>query len=203
VVSVGESLRVETGGRITTQATRADGGNIFVEVGRLALFDAGEVTTAVGTGAGKGGNVSILSPTLVLRRTTVSANAFGGPGGNIHIGAQTFFKSADSSVTASSQLGIDGTITQDSPALDPTGELLAPAPVFVDAGAVLAGRCGPRLAGRASSLVLVPRADPAPFPDELRPVLDGFAAGFIASSPPLSCAQPGMAKAGLEARSGS
>jgi large exoprotein involved in heme utilization and adhesion len=159
-------------------------------------MDYGTIATAVGRGQGAGGNVTLSIPLLVLRASTISANAFGGPGGNIRIGTQTFFKSADSSVTASSQLGIDGTITLDSPALDPTGELLAPVPVFLDAGAVLAGRCGARLAGRASSLVVAPRGDSASYPDELRPVLDGFAAGFMTIPAPraLACERPTQAQ---------
>ncbi len=106
----------------------------------------------------------------MLRDSAVSANAFGGPGGNIHIASETFVASAASRVTASSQLGVDGTVTIESPALDPTGELLVPAPRF-DVAAVLAGRCGPRLAGRASSLVVEPRRFAEIAPDELRGML--------------------------------
>jgi len=183
-VHAGDRLTIDSGAGITTEARSADGGDIAVTVGRLAVLDGGSIATAVGTGQGGGGNIALSIPTLVLRGAAVSANAFGGPGGNIRIGTQTFFPSADSAVTASSQLGIDGTITQDSPALDPTGELLAPAPVFLDAGAVLAGRCGPRLAGKASSLVVAPRGDASPWPDEMHPVLDGFASGFLTRPAP-------------------
>ncbi|MCM2328970.1 MAG: filamentous hemagglutinin N-terminal domain-containing protein [Lysobacter sp.] len=204
-VAVGDTLTIETQGGITTEARSADGGDIAVSAGNFALVDGGSIATAVGTGQGAGGNITLSVPTLVLRGAVVSANAFGGPGGNIRIGTQTFFPSADSSVTASSQLGIDGTITLDSPALDPTGELLAPAPVFLDAGAVLAGRCGPRLAGRASSLVVMPRGDPTPYPDELRPILDGFAAGFLTVPAPdaVACNPAGASRRWFEARAGS
>ncbi len=146
------------------------------------------ITTAVGTGLGTGGNVDFRTPTLSMNASSISANAFGGPGGNIGIGATNFFRSANSTVTASSVLSVDGTITFESPALDPTGELLAPAPGFLDAGAVLAGRCGPRLAGRASSLVVLPRAAEGRSPDELRPVLDGRSLGFITRPAPQACA---------------
>ncbi len=150
-------IELRSGGQITTSAAFSDGGNIRVE-SPLALMDSGRITTAVGTGQGNGGNMELRIPTFVLHDSVVSANAFGGRGGNIHIASDKLLKSSNSSITASSQLGIDGTITLDSPAIDPTGELLPPPPSFVDAGAILAGRCGPRLAGRASSLVIVPRA---------------------------------------------
>lgn len=166
-VIAGDLLALSGGARITTAARSADGGDILVSASR-AMLDAARITTEVGTGQGGGGNMDIRVPTLVLRDSVISANAFGGPGGNIHIGTSTFIPSATSSVTASSQLGIDGTITFDSPALDPTGELLLPPPTFLDAGAILAGRCGPRLAGRASSLVVVPGAYDAAAPDAWR-----------------------------------
>jgi filamentous hemagglutinin family protein len=167
-VAAGDTLTLADGGRITTSARQADGGNVNVASGRFMRMDGGRITTEVGTGQGSGGNVELQSPVLVMRGSTISANAFGGDGGNIHIGAGIFLPSADSAITASSTLGIDGIITFDSPALDPTGELLVPPPAFIDAGSVLAGRCGPRLAGRASSLVVAPHATLAEAPDGWR-----------------------------------
>ena len=155
-VRAGDMLSIVDGGRITTSALQADGGDVSVTSGRLAVMSSGRITTEVGTGQGSGGNVNLQVPTLVMSGSVITANAFGGDGGNIRIGTTTFVPSADSHVTASSTLGIDGTITFESPAIDPTGELLVPPPAFVDAGSVLAGRCGPRLAGRASSLVVMP-----------------------------------------------
>ncbi len=187
-IRVGEELRLESSARLTTQALLSDGGNIAIQVGRLATMDNASITTAVGQDRGAGGNIDFATPTLSMNGSSISANAFGGPGGNIRIGAQDFFKSANSTVTASSVLSVDGTITFESPALDPTGELLAPQPVFLDAGAVLSGRCGPRLAGRASSLVVLPRAIEGRYPDELRPVLDGRSLGFMTRPAPQACA---------------
>ena len=112
------------------------------------------VETAVGTGLGDGGNIRMQQPLLILRGGVVSANAFGGAGGNIRISANNFFRSGDSRVSASSQLGIDGTVILDSPAIDPSGELIAPPASYLNVAAILASRCGPRLAGKASSLVI-------------------------------------------------
>ena len=183
-MSAGDALTIDSGGRITTSARRADGGDVRVAAGRFGVLDGGRITTEVGTGQGSGGNVDLRIPTLVMRGGVITANAFGGSGGNIRIGTTTFVPSGDSRVTASSTLGIDGTITLESPALDPTGELLVPPPAFVDAGAVLAGRCGPRLAGRASSLVVVPRVTSAEPPDGWR--LSGVAP-HASWSRPLAC----------------
>jgi hypothetical protein len=134
--------------------------------------------------------MEIRIPTFVLNNSTISANAFGGDGGNIHIATETFFKSANSSVTASSTLGVDGTITLDSPAIDPAGQLLPPSPTYLDAGAVLAGRCGARLAGRASSLVIVSRAAEGVLPGGLHTTFDGTIASpwYVTNS--LACEPP-------------
>jgi hypothetical protein len=167
-VNAGESMLLRNNGRITTAARLADGGDIAIAVGSFASMSNALIETQVGSGNGNGGNVDFRVPTLVMDGSTISANAYGGNGGNIHLGTTTFVPSGDSAVTASSKLGIDGTITLDSPALDPTSQLLVPPPAFVDVAAILAGRCGPRLAGRASSLVVLPVPLPAAGPDEWR-----------------------------------
>lgn len=141
-------------GRITTSAVTSDGGNILLIAGNHIFVTGGSVETAVGKGRGDGGNIRMQQPLLILRGAVVSANAFGGAGGNIRISADNFFQSGDSRVTASSQLGIDGTVVLDSPAIDPSGELIAPPASYLNVAAILASRCGPRLAGKASSLVV-------------------------------------------------
>jgi hypothetical protein len=155
-VRVAGQLDIAGGAGIATSATTSDGGNIRLDAAS-AYMDSGHVTTAVGIGSGNGGNMEIRIPTLVMHNSVITANAFGGNGGNIHIATTALFKNPTSSITASSQLGVDGTISIDSPAIDPAGSLLPPQPSYFDAGAVLTGRCGARLAGRASSLVIVPR----------------------------------------------
>ena len=46
-----------------------------------------QITTAVGSGRGAGGNITIDPEFVVLENSQISANAFGGPGGNITIRA--------------------------------------------------------------------------------------------------------------------
>ena len=78
---------------------------------------------------------------MLLRNAIVSANAFGGAGGNVHIASTNVLSDTSSKVTASSQLGIDGTVEFDSPAADLSGALFSVASSFLDANAVLASRC--------------------------------------------------------------
>jgi len=83
----------------------------------------------------------------------------------------------------------DGTVTLESPAIDPTGELLLPKVAFFDAGSVLAGRCGPRLAGRASSLVVEPRRMADVAPDALRSMLEILAPETSTTCQPAAAAR--------------
>lgn len=145
-------------GAVATFSNEADGGNIAITAADRAVIIDGRVTTSVGTGQGNGGNIALDIPTFVLLGARIDANAYGGNGGNIHVGSSTFIVSPGSRVTASSQLGIDGTIVLDSPAIDLAGVLSAPLARFLDNDLVLAGRCVARLAGKSSSLEFAPRA---------------------------------------------
>jgi len=80
-------------------------------------------------GNGNGGNIDIDPQFVVLNHGTIAADAQGGNGGNITIVADNYLASADSSVTASSSLGIDGAIVVNAPNKDVNAELEAvPAP---------------------------------------------------------------------------
>ena len=140
VIHAGEGIEIDHS-RISTSARFADGGNIGVTTdGKLILTD-GSIATEVGTGLGNGGNVAVNGGLMLLRNSAISANAFGGDGGNIHIASTNVLSDTVSRVTASSQLGIDGTVQFDSPAADLSGALFSVNSSFLDANAVLAARC--------------------------------------------------------------
>ena len=136
---------------MTTSARSADGGNISVATdGKLVMFE-GRIETEVGTGLGDGGNVNVNGSMMVLRNSAISANAFGGDGGNIRIASANVLANTISKVTASSQLGIDGTVQFESPAAVFSGALFSVTSSFLDATAVLASSCvSPQLRARSS-----------------------------------------------------
>jgi hypothetical protein len=78
-----------------------------------------------------------------------------GRGGAIGIGAQVFLADPTSVVSASSELGISGTVAIQAPVTSLSGTL-APLPqTFVNVAALLPARCAARWSGgKASSLVL-------------------------------------------------
>jgi filamentous hemagglutinin family protein len=154
LLQAGEAFRSENG-RVTTAAEGAGGGRIELRAGRLVQLRDSEVTTSVRGGGGDAGNLTLDSPFIVADGSRIVANAFGGRGGNIGIGAAIFLADPASLVSASSALGIQGTVDIRAPVTTLSGTL-APLPqAFVSAAALLPTRCAARFReGRSSSLVL-------------------------------------------------
>jgi large exoprotein involved in heme utilization and adhesion len=100
--------------------------------------------------------------------------------------ADHFIPSADSRVSASSSLGIDGTVEISAPEVDLSGGLEALPARFFDAAALLKERCGVR-AGRAmSSLIKVGRGGLPLAPEALFsnfPLSRGGCSALSANSP--------------------
>jgi filamentous hemagglutinin family protein len=167
-VEAADTLRLAEGA-ITTDALQGEGGNIDLRVGRLLHLVDSQVTTSVQTGIGGGGNITIDPRFVVLDRSAIQANAFGGPGGNVRISADVFL-ATDSVVTASSALGVPGVVDVQAPITDVSGSL-APLPEAVlQAVSLLRTACRTRLAeAGTSSFVLAGRGGLAPEPGGLLP----------------------------------
>jgi large exoprotein involved in heme utilization and adhesion len=165
VIRAGQLFRSRNGA-VTTEATRAGGGSIALHAGRLVQLQDSEVTTSVRGGGGDAGNLTLEAPFVVADGSAIVANAFGGRGGNILINAGVFLADPASLVSASSALGIQGTVDIQAPVTSLSGTL-APLPqAFVNVAALLPARCAARFSGgQASSLVLSGReglpADPS------------------------------------------
>jgi filamentous hemagglutinin family protein len=101
---------------ITVEAENARGGNLTIVTPNLLYLEGGEITTSVGAGKGRGGDLSISQPSfVVLDKGKIKAQADEGSGGNIRIMSDQFIASPDSLVSASSKLGLDGSVNIDSP----------------------------------------------------------------------------------------
>jgi filamentous hemagglutinin family protein len=156
-----DSLRLFDGSRVSVETTRADAGDITLEVGDLLeLRNGSSITTSVAGGQGDGGDIRIDPVFTVLDGgSRIVANARDGRGGNIFIrivGGGALFRSPDSIIEASSALGIDGSVVIDSPDTDLTGGLVALPANFLDAAAILPQACAERLGGEVSRLVVRP-----------------------------------------------
>ncbi len=145
-------------GRVTTEASQADGGNITLVAGSLVHLRDSQITATVHGGAGNGGNITIDPTFVVLKNSSIVADAFGGRGGNITIIAGTFLADPGSIVSASSALGINGTVSIQSLPTN-LAQTLTLASQLMPTARLLRERCAARaLEGGYSNLVVAGRA---------------------------------------------
>lgn len=163
-IQLSDSLDMR-GGSIATRAVSSDGGNIAISAQRQIHLGNSQITTSVESGVGGGGNIAIDPQFVILQNSQIIANAFGGPGGNIQIVAGQLIADPTTSITASSALGIDGTVNIDAPDSDVSAGLAILPASFLDAASLMQSGCGAARAG-LSSLVEVGRGGLPPGPDD-------------------------------------
>ena len=149
---------------ITTQASQASGGNINIQaVDRVRLVNS-SISTSVLGGSGSGGNITIDPNVVVLQNSQIIAQAVQGAGGNITITTPLFLADSTSLVSASSQFGLNGTVTIQSPTSNLSGSLGTLTSTPSQAQSLLTQRCAALANGQASSFVVAGReqlpADP-------------------------------------------
>jgi filamentous hemagglutinin family protein len=161
IIQAGKLFRSRNGA-VTTEAETADGGNITLIAGsRVELRDS-QITTTVQSGVGKGGNITFDPQFIVLQRSQMRADAFGGPGGNVHLIAEVFLADPLSQVSASSVLGINGVVNIQAPVTSISGAV-APLPQsFAQAAELLRDRCAERLRGGTVSRFVLGGRDGVP-----------------------------------------
>jgi large exoprotein involved in heme utilization and adhesion len=159
------------GSSIATQAVTSDGGDIGITAPRMIHLVNSQITTSVQSGGGAGGNISIDPQFIVLQNSQIIANAFGGPGGNIQIVAGQLIQDPATSITASSALGIDGTVNINAPESDVSAGLAVLPATYLDAVSLMKAGCGAARAG-LSSLVQLGRGGLPPDPDGYLPSMD-------------------------------
>jgi len=146
------NLRLFNDASISTEAASANGGNIELSIGNFFYIVDSAISTSVNGSTGNGGNISIDPILLVLSNSDIIAEAVAGHGGNITIVANNFLLSTDSLVSASSQLGISGTIELIGPRVDLNGSLVTLSGDLHGAARVARDNCGAK-GGLRSSLV--------------------------------------------------
>ena len=143
---------------VTAEAKQASGGNIDVQaVDRVRLVNS-EISSSVQGGASTaGGNIKIDPNVIVLQNSDVTAKAVQGAGGNITLTTPLFLRDSTSLVSASSQFGVNGTVTIQSPTSN-LSESLGTLPSQPNqAQALLTQRCAALANGQTSSFVVAGR----------------------------------------------
>lgn len=194
-------VRLTDGGAVTTAAAQADGGNITINAQRLLYLADSSITASVQGGTGNGGNIRIDPDFVVLKHSRIAADAVGGNGGNVSIVAGQFLASPDSSVSASSTLGIQGSVVIRAPGDDVSGELAQLPETALDAAARFKSTCSAVGSRFSSFTVAVPAAVstgtgfiPSSYGD-IGPVADvagGPSAAAAPSAPPVRVARASL-----------
>ncbi len=126
---------------IFTAALEGDGGNIKLTATDLVYLNDSQITASVSSGTGNGGNIDIDPVFVVLNNSNITADAQGGNGGNITLVTDNYLASPDSTLSASSNLGVDGSIVVNAPNKEFGGELEAVPEATQDASKLFRNDC--------------------------------------------------------------
>ncbi|MFB2923892.1 hypothetical protein, partial [Aerosakkonema funiforme] len=134
-------IQLDRGGSLRSEVAAGDRGNITLNTDLLQLRRGSAIATNA-TGTATGGNINIASNTLAaLENSYIAANAVQGQGGNIQINTQGVFLSLDSDITASSQLGLSGTVDISNPNLEEQHIPIVSGSNFLEEAPVVASSC--------------------------------------------------------------
>jgi hypothetical protein len=166
-------LSMDSGAAISTEAdtSTASGGNITLHVPDFLYLVGSEITTSVKGETGNGGNIAIDPQVAVLNHSSIVAEAVEGHGGNITITAGEFIPSSDSIISATSRLGISGTIEINGPRVDVNGALVVLSSELRGRAAVLREACAARADRPISTFVEAGRGGTPHDPEETLPAL--------------------------------
>jgi len=158
---------------ISTEAetSTANGGNITLHLRDFLHLVSSEISTSVKGATGNGGNIVIDPQLVILNHSSIIAQAIEGHGGNITITADQFIPSSDSIISATSELGISGTIVINGPRVDVNGALVVLSSQLRGRTEVLREACEARAGRPISSLVEAGRGGLPQDPEATLPAL--------------------------------
>ncbi|KAM3092143.1 filamentous hemagglutinin N-terminal domain-containing protein [Phormidesmis sp. 146-35] len=123
------SVILEGQGSITAATRSGEGGNLDIQVSDTLVLRRNSQITTSALGSGNGGNIDINTAFAIAvpqENSDIQANAVAGQGGNVRINAQGIFgiearsqPTPLSDITASSELGVAGTIAIQQPDVQP------------------------------------------------------------------------------------
>jgi large exoprotein involved in heme utilization and adhesion len=148
-----------TNSSVTTEADGASGGAITITTtpsGAVELTNS-MISASVLDGTGGGGSVNIDPQFVILLNSQILANAVQGPGGNISITTNLLLPDAYSTISASSQFGVNGTVTIQSPNAPGAGEIIPLSQELLLPTSLLNQRCAALAGGEFSSFTVAGR----------------------------------------------
>ncbi len=179
-----DSIKLDNQGSLIAKTISGNGGDIDLQVPEgLIQMRRSSVISAEAFGdrvTSNGGNISIDTQFLVgvsNENNDIIANAFGGPGGNIDIKAQSIFglefrnllnprDVPTSDITASSRFNTQGTVNLNTPDVDPSRGLTTLPAVPVDVEGLVDRSCRADVEQKESQFVVTGRGGLPPNPNE-------------------------------------
>jgi filamentous hemagglutinin family protein len=199
------SLQLDNQGSVIAKTASGSGGNINLQVRDLIEMRRSSVISAEAFGdqiTANGGNININTQFLVgvpNENNDIIANANGGPGGNIDIKAQSIFglkfrnllnprEVPTSDITASSRFGVQGSVTINTPDVDPSRGLTTLPTVPVDVERLVDRGCQADVAQKQSQFIVTGRGGLPPNPNE--PIRDDSVLSDWVTLNPVAGSQP-------------
>ena len=169
-LNIGESLRMQNS-VIETKTQQADGGSIIITSPGYLYLIGSQITTSVQGEKGDGGNITLKPEFILLDNARIQANAFEGNGGNINITVTGLYKLSPSIIEASSQYGISGEITVNSPDAQVDESLVILQSDFLDASQLLQNICSHFQSAeeKNNTFMVVPLVGSSLSPDDWQP----------------------------------
>jgi filamentous hemagglutinin family protein len=163
-----DQIRLSQTSRLSAQTASGLGGEIDLRSNLLTLRQNSRLIATAGN-RGDGGNIKINAPLILgLENSDIVANALFGRGGNIQITTQGLIGlqnrpqlTSASDITASSELGVNGTVQVNNLGVDPNSGLMALPIDVVDPSQQIAQGCA---SSSGSSLVVTGRGGMPPNP---------------------------------------
>ncbi len=155
-----DSLTLDRRGTISAETNSDRGGNITIDLGdRLILRRNSIISTTAGLegGRGNGGNVTINTPSIVAfpRNNQIISKAFEGNGGKINISTNAILGYPQYlTIDASSQRGIDGTITFNNLETDLNSNLTELSENVINTENIIASSCLRRSRAKKSTFIV-------------------------------------------------
>ena len=182
VTTAANQLILNDGSAITATTRSSNGGNLTFTLEDVLVLRNGSTlsaTAGIAQAGGDGGNISITGPNSFLiavpeENSDITANAFEGDGGNINITAQNIlgleFRSEQtplSDITASSEFGLSGIVTLNTPNLDPAQGLVELPTDLVDRSNQIDQRCLADTGQGQSAFIVTGRGGLPPTPNNV------------------------------------
>ena len=124
-------------GTLSAETAAGNQGNITIRASEINLTNNSEITTNA-TNSATGGDISIDTKFIIaFDNSNISANALEGKGGSIAIAAEGVFLDNSSQITATSALGIDGSVDLNTQ-IDPTQGVVKLSATVINAESLVA-----------------------------------------------------------------